>query len=279
MSKYESISWSVVGSKSCSQNKQEKCIPPNENSKYLYNWKKEYSVENFLLLTLFPNSSLYKGASFERDDNLPVSGMLVIESSEVYYGFRQSIQGNRYVTCATGLGFEWFASLTGFFSIFDLASKSWILLFCFGGGTGIFFVCCTANINRVADYIWYSMFSIVILLEQGFTVPKILRLPKCLAHINVLMPIYIGWIIVGVVLSNAYRGANIDKLIAPIPEKRFETFDQIVQNNFTVYVEFSGKYVITRKDVQNSLNENEDPVMSKYLVESSKKFYEEYLKY
>ncbi len=49
----------------------------------------------------------------------------------------------------------------------------------------------------------------------------------------------------GIVITNGYRGTNIEKLIAPTPEARFETFKQIMQHNFTVYTEFSSDALMT----------------------------------
>ncbi len=75
----------------------------------------------------------------------------------------------------------------------------------------------------------------------------------------------------GVVVSNGYRGANINKLIAPIPETKFETFDQIVKHNFTIYAEFSNKHLkfistlthqLIRPSLRNEFFHNDRSIMS-----------------
>lgn len=43
------------------------------------------------------------------------------------------------------------------------------------------------------------------------------------------------WLLIGLVISNAYQGENIGQLSSPLKYLRFEKFSQIIENNFTVY--------------------------------------------
>ncbi|CAL8076548.1 unnamed protein product [Orchesella dallaii] len=43
------------------------------------------------------------------------------------------------------------------------------------------------------------------------------------------------WALVGVVLTNAYLGDNINMLTAPLPIKKVEKFDELFQSNFSIY--------------------------------------------
>ncbi|CAL8132097.1 unnamed protein product [Orchesella dallaii] len=52
------------------------------------------------------------------------------------------------------------------------------------------------------------------------------------------------WALVGVVLTNAYLGDNINMLTAPLPMKKVETFDELFQSNFSIYSTFPDNYHI-----------------------------------
>ncbi len=78
-------------------------------------------------------------------------------------------------------------------------------------------------------------------------------------------------------VTNGYRGANIDKLIAPIQQARYETFEQIVEHNFTVHAEFSSKYYMNYDDFKMYYAFDEsDPGISKQVKTSFRDNYREY---
>lgn len=92
--------------------------------------------------------------------------------------------------------------------------------------------------QTIAYVIWNAIFSVAILLEKGFRIPNSFMFLKHTIHIYCIGFIYVTWWLAGIVLSTLYRGSNIDRIVSPIPTKRFETFDQIMQRNFTVHVDF-----------------------------------------
>ncbi|CAL8076557.1 unnamed protein product [Orchesella dallaii] len=51
-----------------------------------------------------------------------------------------------------------------------------------------------------------------------------------------------AWALVGVVLTNAYLGDNINMLTAPLPIKKVETFDELFKSNFSIYSTFYDNY-------------------------------------
>jgi hypothetical protein len=53
------------------------------------------------------------------------------------------------------------------------------------------------------------------------------------------------WFVICVILSNAYKGQSISDLTAPVKPLLFETFDDLVQTNFTF---FSKKFLIYQFD-------------------------------
>jgi len=44
-----------------------------------------------------------------------------------------------------------------------------------------------------------------------------------------------AWVVAGIFLANNYQGNNIYQLTTPFSPKKFETFGEILSNNFTVY--------------------------------------------
>jgi len=54
-------------------------------------------------------------------------------------------------------------------------------------------------------------------------------------EINYVRVITGAWVLTGMFLSYNYQGNNIDQLTSPFELKKFETFEQILSNNLTVY--------------------------------------------
>lgn len=75
------------------------------------------------------------------------------------------------------------------------------------------------------QYVDYAISAFKNLLEQGF-VDRSDNYFRCVSAFMMLM---------AVILSNAYKGDNITKLISPLPPIPFTMFDQLVQNGFKIY--------------------------------------------
>ncbi len=158
--------------------------------------------------------------------------MEIFITSFTRHGFESNDLGIRYVTCSSVLGKQWIFSFSGFFSAFDL--NTWLFLLLCGSTTGICFLLFLEP-KEVSDKFWHLIFSLIILLDQSFTL-SFKRFKNKNGHI---VPIYLTWILVGIILSCGYRGANIGKLISPIPDEIFETVDQAITHNLTFYARTS----------------------------------------
>lgn len=68
------------------------------------------------------------------------------------------------------------------------------------------------------------------LLEQGVSMPP--SSGKLFSAICTLTP----WLLMGIVLSNGYKGNNVTDLIAPLAGRLISTFQDLLNYNYTVYV-------------------------------------------
>jgi len=81
-------------------------------------------------------------------------------------------------------------------------------------------------------------------------IPKIL-LGQSTNEINYVKFVTGTWVLTGVFLSNNYQGNNIDQLTSPLQLKKYETFDEILENNLTVY-SLPIRYEILQGDITSS---------------------------
>jgi len=115
-------------------------------------------------------------------------------------------------------------SLLGYTSAYDLAT--WIALISATLLTSLFlyfYLNSKIGAESSISHIILAEFAYQVLLEQGINVVHKCRLVSG------------GWLLAGIVLSTLYRGGNINQLIAPFPIKRLNTFEKILEKNFTVY--------------------------------------------
>jgi len=109
-------------------------------------------------------------------------------------------------------------SLLGYISAFDLTT--WVLfLFSFISSVVVW--------NRIfvkgKGGSFAAMFIPKILLGQS---------TNEIGHVRLLTGV---WVLMGLILSNNYQGNNIDQLTSPHELKKYETFDEIFDNNFTFH--------------------------------------------
>jgi len=63
-------------------------------------------------------------------------------------------------------------------------------------------------------------------------------------------------LLAAIVLSNGYRGANIERIGASYANIPFETFDQLMQNNFDIWTfDRAVEAHKSEKDIETDLNE------------------------
>lgn len=126
-----------------------------------------------------------------------------------------------FVTCASdgAIGL----SIKGLVSAFD--GYVWLLIFISTLLTKLasFMVEKCLGLSHKTSSLYHNAFFIYqILLCQGVRMDR-----------NKFM--LISWLGMGIVLSNAYNGENISKLSAPLKYLKFDTFRQVLDQNFTIY--------------------------------------------
>lgn len=151
---------------------------------------------------------------------LPSSGIMENHYGEGYPAYRTRDE-LYFVTCvATGLTGP---SLKGLVSAFDLCT--WLLIFGTAAAT-IFFLHTVTN-QWTFDRMSSSLFDSFMVVYGSLLQQQITKNCKC--------KILFGcWLLAGIVISNSYQGENIRKLTSPLEHKKINTFDQILQRNFTV---------------------------------------------
>jgi len=122
-----------------------------------------------------------------------------------------------FVTCAP-LQQRKFLSLLGYISAFDLATWMVILL-----SVILSVLAWNYILKKTKKSSFSAVFILKILLGQGTNEIQNVRL------------ITGAWVLTGLFLSYNYQGNNIDQLTSPFAPKKFETFSEILANNFKVY--------------------------------------------
>ncbi|CAL8130210.1 unnamed protein product [Orchesella dallaii] len=152
----------------------------------------------------------------------PMMAPIMYTESNGYIGQLSQV---RFVTCAPLKNPSWL-SLFGLAAAFE--GRLWVALgFCsFVSGIilhGLLKLTQLTTLKRIDVSLAYVGFAWGVLLGQGNSAVDKIR--------------WIGgsWALVGVVLTNAYLGDNINMLTAPLHVKRVETFDELFQSKFSVY--------------------------------------------
>jgi len=192
---------------------------------YLSDWKTDgHNINRVLLELVVPN-----GTSIKSDVAL-VSSLSIFPEFKIWHGVRStkfsySAAGlnMNFVTCAP---FEkpGLLSLLGYISAFDM--KTWLLLLSLGAYSGLIWHK-IAPIFPSKERNWHhTLFALHILLCQGTSaIQKVRWLTG-------------AWILVGIVISFFYQGDNINRLTAPISPTKLERFDELFQENYTLYTPF-----------------------------------------
>jgi len=180
---------------------------------YLRQYKpSDLDLSPIFLKVLFPNATL--GQNLWGPQSLDVKS--IIPNS--LYVISTPFNAVHFVTCAP-LQQRKFLSLLGYISAFDLAT--WIVILF----SAILSVLAWNNILAQAKRRSFSAVTILkVLLGQSTNEIQNVRL------------ITGAWVVAGLFLSYNYQGNNIDQLTSPFTPKKFETFSQILENNFTVYL-------------------------------------------
>jgi len=215
---------------------------------YLRQYKpSETDLDPIFVKVLLPNSTVIsKNLHFLWQIDLfpwPFAQKSIIPNSV----FVDSTQDDavHFVTCAP-LEQRKFLSLLGYISAFDLAT--WMVIL-------FSVVLSILSWNYIIVKTKTSSFSAVF-------IPKIL-LGQGTNDIQYVRLITGAWVLAGLVLTNNYQGNNIDQLTSPFSPKKFETFSEVLEKNFTVY-SLPLYYDLLQLDVPNRAQEKEITPESNY---------------
>ncbi|CAL8119822.1 unnamed protein product [Orchesella dallaii] len=183
------------------------------------------SSDLMLFHVAFPNSNMTFSAN--TTDRTTMVGEIEFEDLATPYMAIEET-GFKFITC--GGGVRGTMSLIGYVSAFDNWIWAWFAIFVIATSTTVvlssgFLAADIRMFERIStlDYIFMPLDTV---LEQGSSL-----------HVsgNEVYCISAAWVLVGVVLSNAYKGQNITDLSSPIPPIKPTMFADLVEMNFTIY--------------------------------------------
>lgn len=193
----------------------------NTAGQYVREWRGIPAMEIVILQIIFPNTTIFQGRVDTTNYVTNMSSKLI---KTVAFGPHHTAPyevktGHYFVTCAdiTEMGG---LSLIGYASAYDLTT--WIFI-------GLSAVISSATMAKVREggLSNYIIIPFTIMLEQGgFDGSNLSRKFHCVLG---------AWLLVGIVLSNAYKGDNITSLTAPLSQSKLETFDQLISENFSYF--------------------------------------------
>lgn len=195
--------------------------------------------EHVFLNSLFPNSSIISGLDFfisHGHYNFPtvLRSSIAINATLLFRPLSQN-DGYQFVTCCSiaevgGL------SLFALISAYDQSTWIWIFIIVIAAPTLLINLILRARLSDA------MLNSISILLEQG-CFHDIWKRSKWVGGVCLLM---------GVILSNSYRGDNITSLTAPRAPPRLERYDQLFLRCYFVSIEFTDAFIAVINDRMGS---------------------------
>ncbi|CAL8105835.1 unnamed protein product [Orchesella dallaii] len=181
-------------------------------------------IEFFVFNVAFPNSTLTSFSAFFANGQNAIAGNMYFDKRAAIFMNEKQV-GLQFITCGgRKMGF---LSLYGYASAFDDAF--WKCLSIFILSFSILLVC-TAKINtsRSLGNILLGAVSdpYAVLLEQGIRIQKY----RSSTHYT-----WFTFILMGVVVSNCYKGNNITKLSAPLGLTNVKLFAELEDNHFEIF--------------------------------------------
>lgn len=178
--------------------------------------------QDVFLHMLFPNAIIYpirrrlsntQFSFLEFDDNTHKLQIIWLEYS-----------GHSFVSCSKSTKFD-SLSISGFTSAFGF--KTWI----FASFISILTIMFLRRYYN--NSIWNSfIFPFNIFLEQEFSLEE--RKNRYFVLI---------WLLMGIILSNGYKGDNITMLTAPISKLKVQTFEDLLSQNFSLQSQLEKSFV------------------------------------
>jgi len=198
----------------------------------------DYTLLNLLIANLtIINTNSFPICSIKERSRLTCDSFLVISLPTVNFNSGGPLtfirHADTFTFLACGETFSTNISFWGFVTAFD--AFTWIfLLFSYVGAKLLVIKISYPTLSRKGKsarkkYVIAILSSIDTLLEQSDMIWK-----------NKRKALYVYWIstpliLTGVILSNLYRGENISSLSAPLRKVPLETYDDLIQFNYTLF--------------------------------------------
>lgn len=186
----------------------------------------DFPLEKLFLKYLFPNSTIIVNETVLATYNSYGASMFTNGGTNELQFVRLETRGYAFVTCTNIVDVSQL-SLLGLTKCFDL--YTWACSLC-----SVFMLSllcnllCEPNKFRFGNTLVYSGAFLGALIEQSLE-----RLQGKRSRVFAW-----SWILVSVVISNAYRGDNIMDIISPIRREKLSTFAQLFKHNFTFLSSF-----------------------------------------
>ncbi|CAL8146718.1 unnamed protein product [Orchesella dallaii] len=182
------------------------------------------NVEHIILQMFSPNSTI-------RNDD--IFSTIIYPTFQIIEGEFKSPQliqienrGYHFVTCANPKATtELFESISRT-SAFD--SYTWFLVALFSIVSGVLLLLFIHFKEKDDQFGKMDLFAV-------FTFPVHLLMGQCVKMVKKCRAIGLGWLLASIILCESYKGDNIKMLCAPVPDKKFETFEELLSQNFTFY--------------------------------------------
>ncbi|CAL8131955.1 unnamed protein product [Orchesella dallaii] len=191
---------------------------------------KSWMLSDLLVFQIvFPNCTLIQDMS--NQEKVPRRGGTITfgDMATPYMAFEEG--GFKFITC--GGGERGMMSLIGYVSAFDTYIWGWFAFFVFGVAISVFLLHNRHDLERNESDRVSTLNCIFMpidtILEHGSPISDLGNVSQGICCISGV------WILVGVVLSNAYKGQNITDLSSPIPPIKPTKFTELLDKNFTIY--------------------------------------------
>ncbi|OXA42436.1 Mariner Mos1 transposase [Folsomia candida] len=178
---------------------------------------------------IYPNNSyIFEVTTFMTSKNLkePRRTTIQINTATHIPIVRMAAESPRFLTCdgllneaGSGRSFYHFVSAYQFWPWFSLV----ILILVTASILRIIFKLTKINCNEILLFL-------ALLVEQGIDITPSKR--KTWSSIFIFVP----WLLMGIVISNAYKGQNVTDLTSPLTPSMVSQFEEILTRNYTLYV-------------------------------------------
>ncbi|CAL8140703.1 unnamed protein product [Orchesella dallaii] len=190
---------------------------------------------------------IFANSSLETERHLmfliPMLAYYVTSKPRDEFQYSTQLDGVHFITCAPVKKLPPL-SLIGYVSAFDL--KTWLMIVsCFVISAIAWNVVnkYTTNCNKIFFTFYYS-----ILVGQSTK------------FVNKIRWITGSWILAGIFLTYNYQGNNIDELTSPLVPKKLETFEEVFNQNFTIFSLPNNPFLLQTLDYHSNYSPSSVPL-------------------